>query len=76
MQVQDLGGEPVDLRERPEVSLRTDGLDLGTVPVTPTGTGTFVATVTFPRPGEWEVQVSLRIDEFANPVTTLTVTVD
>ncbi len=75
VQVQDLSGEPVDLRERPEVSLRTAGVDLGTVPVTPTGTGTFVATVTFPKLGEWEVQVSLRIDEFANPVTTLTIDV-
>lgn len=76
VQVQDLSGEPVDLRERPEVSLRTTDVDLGTVPVTPTGAGTFLATVTFPKPGEWEVQVSLRIDEFENPVTTLTVDVD
>ena len=49
VQVQDLSGEPVDLRERPEVSLRTAGVDLGIVPVTPTGTGTFAATVTFPE---------------------------
>ena len=76
MQVQDLSGEPVDLGERPEVSLRTTGVDLGTVPVTPTGTGTFLATVSFPKPGEWKVQVSLRIDEFDNPVTTLTVDVE
>ena len=58
------------------VSLRTADVDLGVVPVTPTGAGTFVATVTFPKAGEWEVQVSLRIDEFENPVTTLTVDVD
>jgi copper transport protein len=76
VQVQDLAGEPVELRERPEVSLRSDDVDLGTVPVTPTGAGTFLATVTFPEPGKWEVQVSLRIDEFTNPVTTLSVDVD
>ncbi|MDZ5622905.1 copper resistance protein CopC [Nocardioides bizhenqiangii] len=75
VQVQDLAGEPVDLAERPTVSLRSADVDLGTVPVTPTGAGTFQATVTFPEPGEWEVQVSLRVDEFDNPVTTLTVDV-
>ncbi len=76
VQVQDLGGEPVDLRDRPVVSLRSAGVDLGAVPVAPTGAGTFVADVTFPTAGEWEVQVSLRVGEFENPVTTLTVEVD
>ena len=76
VQVQDLGGEPVDVHDRPEVSLHSDEVDLGSVPVRPTGAGTFVADVTFPTAGEWEVQVSLRVDEFENPVTTLTVRVD
>lgn len=76
VQVQDLAGEPVDLHARPEISLSTEGLDLGTVTATPTGAGTYLATVTFPKPGAWEVQVSLRVDEFENPVTTLTVEVD
>ncbi|WP_183101515.1 copper resistance CopC/CopD family protein, partial [Nocardioides pelophilus] len=76
VQVQDLAGEPVDLHARPDVSLRGPDLDLGAVSVTPTGVGTFVAPVTFPTPGEWEVQVSLRVDEFDNPVTSLTVQVD
>lgn len=75
VQVQDLAGEPVELHARPDVSLRGPDLDLGAVPVTPTGVGTFAATVTFPTPGEWEVQVSLRVDEFDNPVTSLTVQV-
>jgi len=75
VQVQDLSGEPVDVHDRPEVSLRSDEVDLGSVPVAPTGAGTFVADVTFPTAGEWEVQVSLRVDEFENPVTTLTVQV-
>jgi copper transport protein len=76
VQVQDLSGEPVDLHARPEVSLRSADVDLGTVPIVPTGAGTYVAEVTFPAAGEWEIQVSLKIDEFDNPVTTLTVTVD
>ena len=51
IQVQDLSGEPVDVDARPEVSLRSGDLDLGAVPVTPTGAGTFVADVTFPKAG-------------------------
>jgi copper transport protein len=76
VQVQDLTGEPVDLHARPEVSVRNADVDLGTVPDTPTATGTFRAVVTFPSAGEWEVQVSLKVDEFDNPVTTLLVAVD
>ncbi len=75
VQVQDLSGEPVDLRARPEVSLRSADVDLGTVPIVPTGAGTYVAEITFPTAGEWEVQVSLRVDEFENPVTSLTIDV-
>lgn len=76
VQVQDLGGEPVDLHTRPDVVLRSADVDLGAVPVVPTGAGTFVADISFPTAGEWEVQVSLRIDEFENPVTTLSVEVE
>lgn len=76
VQVQDLGGEPVDLHTRPDVVLRSADVDLGAVPVAPTGAGTFVADISFPTAGEWEVQVSLRIDEFENPVTTLSVEVE
>lgn len=76
VQVQDLSGEPVDLHARPEVSLRSSDVDLGTVPIVPTGAGTYAADVTFPSAGEWEIQVSLRVDEFENPVTSLTIDVD
>ncbi len=76
VQVQDPSGEPVDLHARPEVSLRSADVDLGVVSVVPTGTGTYVANVNFPAAGEWTVQVSLRISEFENPVTTLTIDVE
>jgi copper transport protein len=76
VQVQDTSGEPLDLHARPEASLRGTDLDLGAVPVRPTAAGTYLAEVTFPTAGEWEVQVSLRVGEFENPVTTLTVEVD
>ncbi|WP_134738430.1 copper resistance protein CopC [Nocardioides sp. 503] len=75
LQLQDLAGEPLDGIDAPEVAVRTDGVDLGQVPVVPTASGTYVADVVFPSSGTWEVQVSLREDEFDNPVTTLTVEV-
>lgn len=75
IQVQDESGEPVDLQAPPEVSLRSADVDLGPVRVVPTASGTYEAAVTFPAPGEWQVQVSLRVGEFENPVTTLTVDV-
>ncbi|WP_193614847.1 copper resistance protein CopC [Nocardioides lijunqiniae] len=75
VQLQDLTGEPLDGIDAPEVAVRTDGVDLGLVPVVPTASGTYVADVVFPTSGTWEVQVSLREDQFENPVTTLTVQV-
>jgi len=75
VQVQDLTGEPVDLLDAPTVALRTDEVDLGSVPVTPVAAGTYAADVTFPTLGEWQVQVSLPRGEFENPVTTLTIQV-
>ncbi|NYJ00568.1 copper transport protein [Nocardioides thalensis] len=76
IQVQDRTGEPVDLPAPPEVSLRNAEVDLGPVRVVPVASGTYVAAVAFPAPGEWEVQVSLRVGEFENPVTTVTVEVE
>jgi copper transport protein len=72
VQVQDPGGDPVDAYAAPEVSLASDDVDLGRVPVAPTGAGTYAADVVIPAPGQWRVQVSLRATEFENPVATLT----
>ena len=78
VQVQDLAGEPVDTDGAPAVALRSaDGaVDLGEVPTRPAASGTYVADVTFPKAGAWKAQVSVRIDEFTSPVTTLDLTVD
>ncbi|WP_341926127.1 copper resistance protein CopC [Nocardioides psychrotolerans] len=77
LQLQDLAGEPLDGFAAPEVSVRSAqaDVDLGLVPVVPTAAGTYAAEVVFPTSGTWEVQVSLRESEFANPVTTLSVEV-
>lgn len=77
VQVQDSTGEPIELSAVPTVSLSAvDGSsDLGTVPLQPVASGTYRADVVFPTLGEWEVQVSLPVDRFTNPVTTLAVDV-
>ncbi len=71
VQVQDLAGDPLDLYDAPAVALRTDDVDLGEVPVVPVGAGTYEAEVVFPVAGTWELQVSIRVDEFSSPVTTM-----
>jgi copper transport protein len=69
VQVQDLAGEPLDLYDAPAVALSTDTVDLGVIPVVPSGAGTYVADVVFPVAGTWQLQVSVRVDEFTSPVT-------
>jgi copper transport protein len=71
VQIQDQAGDPVDAFAAPEVSLASDEVDLGVVPVTPVGAGTYAAEAVIPAPGVWRVQVSLKASEFDNPVVTL-----
>jgi len=71
LQIQDLGGEPVDLKTWPTVSIRTAGFDLGSRALVSDDVGTRETTVILPKPGRWNVQVSLRVDEFTNPVIDL-----
>lgn len=76
VQVQDLTGEPLDLYDAPAVALRSDTVDLGEIPVVPSATGTYTADVVFPTVGTWDLQVSVRVDEFTSPVTTVQLTVE
>ncbi|MBS4751527.1 copper resistance protein CopC [Nocardioides sp. zg-ZUI104] len=76
VQVQDATGEPVDAYDAPALTLRSGDVDLGRVPLTATGAGTYTADVVFPRGGTWTAQVAVRTDEFTSPVTTLEVVVD
>ena len=75
VQVQDAAGEPYDPPAHPVVSMSTPGLDIGEVTMRPVGAGTYRGEVVVPRAGEWEVQVSIRLSRFENPVTTVRVTV-
>lgn len=71
VQLQDMDGEPAETKRPPEVELRSGDLDLGSVPVTSVGAGTWRAFVLLPRAGAWEVQVSVRESKFENPVSTV-----
>jgi copper transport protein len=71
VRIQDHTGAPVKLARLPTVSIRSNDLDLGTVPVTRAGVGTCTADVVIPTAGRVEIQVSLRQSEFENPVATL-----
>ncbi|MBM7519368.1 copper resistance CopC/CopD family protein [Nocardioides nitrophenolicus] len=71
VQVQNLAGDPLDLAAAPAVALRSDSVDLGAIPVVPSGAGTYAADVVFPHTGSWQLQVSIRVDTFTSPVTTL-----
>jgi copper transport protein len=72
VQLQDLTGEPLEPTRLPEISLRSDELDLGEVKTRSVAAGTFRADVVLPGPGTWRVQVSLRLSEFDNPVAVVT----
>lgn len=69
LQIQDQAGDPLDVFAAPEVSIRNETVDLGSLVLEPVGAGTYSATVVFPSSGRWEAQVSLRATEFDNPVT-------
>ena len=72
VQLQDLSGEPLEPTQLPEISLRSDELDLGQVKTTSVAAGTFRADLVLPAAGTWQVQVSLRLSEFDNPVAVVT----
>ena len=75
VRLQDRDGDPVEPRRDAEVQLRTEGLDLGIVPLGTIGPGAYSGTVLLPKAGTWDVQVSVRLGRFENPVTTVRVDV-
>ncbi|WP_236666294.1 copper resistance CopC/CopD family protein [Nocardioides baculatus] len=75
VQVQDAAGDPYDPPTAPTVEVRSDELDLGAVAVRSIAAGTYRGELVVPRVGEWDVQVSIRLSRFDNPVTTVTLTI-
>ncbi|GGO88243.1 transport integral membrane protein [Nocardioides phosphati] len=75
VELEDDDGKPVEPRRDPVLTLRAGDTDLGEVPLTDSGTGTWVADVVVPTSGAWTAQVSLRITRFDNPVARVPLTV-
>ena len=71
VQLRSAAGEPAEGVAPPVLRLSQGELRLGTIPVTPVVPGTYTAEVVLPTAGTWRLQVSLRVSEFANPVSVL-----
>ena len=71
LRLRDHYGKPFTPLRRPTMRVRSETVDLGEVALTPDGAGTYRAEVVLPTAGNWRVQVSVRIDEFDNPVASL-----
>ncbi|MDP3892633.1 copper resistance protein CopC [Nocardioides sp.] len=76
VQIQSADGDPLEPYAAPQVTLRSDAVDLGQVPLVSARAeaGSYRAEIVLPPGGPWELQVSLRQSEFENPVTTLQLT--
>ena len=67
LRIRDNDGTLVEGAEPPRVRLTSDDL-AGDVPLARIGPGTFQGRIVIPRDGTWQVQVSLRLSKFDNPV--------
>jgi copper transport protein len=70
LRLRDAAGEPAEGTEPPRVRL-TSGELAGDVPLARIDPGSYQGRVVIPRDGIWQVQVSLRLSEFENPVATV-----
>lgn len=75
LQLTTAAGEPTEGVAPPVVRLASDQTTLGAVPLTQVSPGRYTAKVVLPTAGTWRMQVSLRVSEFANPVSDLEFTV-
>ena len=70
LEVLNAAGDPAETYAEPRVRATTEGLDLD-VSLTPESNGVWGGTMTLPQPGEWTMEVSVRLSEFENPVVML-----
>ena len=55
----------------PSLRVTNDEVTLGDATLKRTGPGRYRTTLTIPRDGPWQAEVSVRLDEFDNPVAVL-----
>jgi copper transport protein len=71
VEIVDATGAPTEGLEAPRLRLSSGDVDLGALPATSAGPGVYSAAVVLPSAGTWQLQVSLRISEFENPVASI-----
>jgi copper transport protein len=76
LEMSDAAGEPVEGLEAPVVRISSGDLDFGELELTNQGPGVYEGRGLLPEPGTWDVQVSLKVDEFTVPVDTVEFVVD
>jgi copper transport protein len=64
----DPDGRPLAPYAPPTLTVVQQGLSLGDATLTQAGPGSYRAEVTIPTDGDWTARVSVRLDEFTNPV--------
>ncbi|KRB76178.1 copper resistance protein CopC [Nocardioides sp. Root190] len=71
VEIVDATGAPTEGFEAPRLRLSSGEVDLGALPATSAGPGIYSASVVLPAAGTWQLQVSLKISEFENPVAVI-----
>ncbi|WP_337925725.1 CopD family protein [Kribbella italica] len=71
IQLSSAAGDPTEGVAPPVVRLASDQVELGAVPLKQVSAGLYTARVVLPAAGTWRLQISLRVSEFANPVSEL-----
>jgi copper transport protein len=71
IEIDNSSGSPAELFTPPTLRVLGEDADVGDVPLAPSALGTYQGTVQIPLEGAWRFQVSVRVDEFTNPVGTV-----
>lgn len=75
VEIDNSSGTPAELFTPPQLRVLGEGADVGEVVIEPVSLGVYRGTVQLPLAGTWRFQVSVRVDEFTNPVGTVSLEV-
>jgi copper transport protein len=71
VEIDNSAGAPAELFTPPRLRVLGQDADVGDVTIEPVSLGVYRGTVQLPLAGTWRFQVSVRVDEFTNPVATV-----
>ena len=75
VEIDNSAGTPAELFTPPRLRVLGEDADVGDVALEPVSLGVYAGTLRLPLDGTWRFQVSVRVDEFTNPVATVTLEV-